>query len=67
MIIDKLHIIFASDVFSMKCAVSHPKLVQILSSYFDEAWRHATYLKLGNDVFEEEVERVLSMDFPNGE
>lgn len=60
MIIDKQEVVFASAVFPIKCAIGHPRLVAVLSAYFEEVWRRAIPLKLGKQVFEDEVNSVLS-------
>jgi hypothetical protein len=59
-IIDKQEVIFASAVFPIKCAIKHPKIAELLEAYFEEAWRYATPLKLGKQLFTDEINKVLS-------
>jgi len=60
MVIDKKEAFFASAVFPIKCAIRHPRLVEILAAYFDEVWGASTKIKVGNEVHRDEVEKILA-------
>jgi hypothetical protein len=37
-IVDKTEVVFASSIHNVLCSVKHPKLVQIFTDYFEDAW-----------------------------
>jgi hypothetical protein len=61
-VIDREEVVFASSAYPCLCAIAQAELAQIFQSYFEAIWAAATPLKEANEVFEEEVRKVLTND-----
>ena len=66
LIIDNEEVVFLGGVLPSKSAVRHPQVVALFQHYFEDIWQHATPLKNGNQVFQENINKALKTFEPKG-
>jgi hypothetical protein len=60
MIIDDEEVVILSDQYKSKLAIKHPDLVKLFKEYYDEVWKNATPIKIGNKINKKALKSILA-------
>jgi hypothetical protein len=60
MIIDAREVVFFTDAYSYYFSITHPEIVGLFVEYYKSIWEKAIKLKIGNTIYRDKVNAILS-------
>jgi hypothetical protein len=59
-LIDKKEVIFASSTYKQLIAIENVELGLLLDSYFEKIWEEAVWIMKGKEIYQGEVDKIMS-------